>query len=171
MKRVSKQALDPQTDLPTAVEAPLEGLELHQALQALVGVAQLESVDVVEVAAVRKYGDRPVGQMALPDDCQAIIGAPQYHYPTTASKEGAAVLASIGVQYKDGAGEVYAELQLKIRVQYGFVGLERAPSVHLVAKLAEDLGLHHAWPYLRERLQTLSQWLGLPPVVLPLRKR
>ena len=163
-----KQAIQVETTQTAAVVA---GVDVHAQLRALVGVARLDAVDIVQVAAGRKHVDRPVGAMSAPQEWTIAIGPPQYQFPTVPSSDGAAILVSVTAQCTDGGETVFAEIQVQARVQYAFVGLASAPPPEVLKKFGDDVGIHHAWPYLRDRVQTLSQWLGLPPVVLPLRKR
>lgn len=142
------------------------------ALRDLVARADLETVDTVQLSAERLYVDRVHGgPLSQPDVLQIEIGAPTVRYPTAPEATGAAILVELAVEWRGVNGVAYGRAALTMRVAYRFAGLEQAPLPATLAEFANELGLHHAWPFLRERLRTLSAELGLPPAVLPLRKR
>lgn len=141
-------------------------------LRGLVALSELTGIDVVKVSAERVWADRVHGgSLAEPEEWIVEVSSPAVRCPSEPQTEGAAVLVEVGVVWKGGDGKVYGHAGVSVRVAYGFSGLEVAPTAEVVAQLGRDLGVHHAWPFLRERLRGISAELGLPAVVLPLRKR
>lgn len=141
-------------------------------LRGLVARSELTGVDVVKVSAERTWADRVHGgPLAEPEEWSIDVSAPVVRCPTEPRAEGAAILVEVGAVWRGGDGKAYGQAVVSIRVAYGFSGLAAPPSAEVVAQLGRELGVHHAWPFLRERLRGISAELGLPAVVLPLRKR
>lgn len=144
------------------------GLDLRR----LIAHSELTTIDFVKVSAERTWADRVHGgALAEPQEWVIDVSAPVVRCPAEPRAEGAAILVELGAVWRGGDGETYGHATVTLRVAYGFSGLAAAPSAAVVAQLGSDLGVHHAWPFLRERLRGISVELGLPAVVLPLRKR
>jgi hypothetical protein len=163
-------------DLPTAAE-------VQKQFAALVKAAQLLTIDVVSVHGERRH--LPFAEGKLPDAAE--LPAPDVEmsvrYPINPTATGAAFLADIVVSWRtvspdpeDGQEakkpeQDKARLKVTMRVAYTFKDQAEAPSAELLNVFGREAAMHHAWPYLREKIQSLCLWLGLPPVVLPLRKK
>ena len=140
-------------------------------LNGLVACSELQGVDLVRVAVERSGGDPGLGPLPAPANWHVDVSAAELQVPTKLVAQGVAVIVSVQAAGHDGAGRTFAKAEVAVRVAYTFAGLTVAPEVALVGKFAEELALHHAWPFLRERLRSLSGEFGLPVVVLALRKR
>lgn len=164
----SKQKLAASADAGGAAQLP----PTVEALRALVACSEVQAVDIVRIAVDRNgVGDPGFGPLPVPANWQTSVAVPELQCPMQPSPQGAAVIVSIEATWHDGAGHTFAKAQVAVRVSYQFAGLAVTPSFELVAMLARELGLHHAWPFLREKLRSISGEFGLPAVVLPLRKR
>ena len=64
-----------------------------------------------------------------------------------------------------------ANAGVMFRVAYRLKDVERPLTDAELDAFGDEVALHQAWPFLRERLKSFSTELGLPPLVLPLRQR
>ncbi len=145
---------------------------LAQNVRELVARADLEAVDTVRIVAERLYADRVHGgTLSEASELHIELSPPTVRYPTEPQASGAAILVDLVATWRGPDAVVYGQAALTVRVAYRFLGLDQAPAAKVVEEFANELGLHHAWPFLRERLRTLSAELGLPAAILPLRKR
>ena len=63
-----------------------------------------------------------------------------------------------------------AEIQVVLRLTYTLAGATAPLAEDALLQFANQIALHHAWPFLRERVATACQILGVQAYVLPLRK-
>lgn len=165
-KRAAPEVATP--DKPAAAP-PLDAVERQRLLARLASVSQLTDVDMVKAVAERRYTDRPEGPLTVPPQTTTNTEY-SVQYVTEPSATGTSVLVSATTTWQVPTGERYAVVQAVVRLAYTFSGLAEAPHKEVLGVFANELGAHHAWPFLRERLRTLSGDLNVPPLVLPLRK-
>jgi len=146
----------------------MDPAERQRRLAALAGVSQLTDVDTVEMRGERLYGDRAEGPLSVPDVTDTNTNF-TVHYSNIQSTTGASVLVGAVTQWKTPDGTVYAVVSAKIRLAYTFRDLAEPPALQVLEAFANELGTHHAWPFLRERMRTIAGDLGVAPAVLPLR--
>jgi preprotein translocase subunit SecB len=152
-------------DAPASLEPAWEG-----DVRKLVSAATLESIDLVKVEAQR-FHDGLFDARQLPTAVEYDIEASvELEVAETFQVSGTSVLVGIAVAWKDSNGKQYVTARVTFRAAYSFQGLNVSPPEPLVKIFAQDLALHHVWPFLRERLRTFSVELGMPPLLLPLRK-
>ncbi|MBM4346149.1 MAG: hypothetical protein FJ100_22475, partial [Deltaproteobacteria bacterium] len=134
-------------------------------LKGLVACADLTAVDYVRVQVEREpTWSEDGGPMPEAVAQQTQVGKPELLFPADPVKDGVAVIVQLQVRWGDVAGRTVATAAVAVRVAYRFARLSEAPSVELLGKFAEELALHHAWPFLREKLRALSGEFGLPVV-------
>jgi len=152
---------------------PLDPATLQAGLRDLVAHADLVAVDVVDQRLTRPCADRLEGPLPSPAAWTTTWTLGKTLHPRVPSATGTAVLVEVRATWSDEVAPTVhlAEAHVRVRLAYVFRDLAAAPHEQVLAKFADDLGLHHAWPFLRERLHALGASMGLPPVVLPLRKR
>jgi hypothetical protein len=143
--------------------------EKQMSLSDVVAVAQLATVDLVEILA-RRNSPAGGGHLPLPDTAITVeieISSPKAYHGKQAS-----FLATVRCFWtsKDPSTEKYATASVTHRVAYEFSRDIANADPDVIKAFGEELALHHAWPFLRERLRSLSGEMGLPAVVLPLRK-
>jgi hypothetical protein len=87
-----------------------------------------------------------------------------YRVPNAVSGGGFAVLADIDVSWHSN-GVAVGALGVTLRVAY-------STELHLDAaslmQFGNQVAMHHAWPFLRERVRSLSSEMSLPVVLLPI---
>jgi len=62
-----------------------------------------------------------------------------------------------------------AAAEVQVRVAYAFADESLVIDQETAREFAQKIAQHHAWPYLRHRLQQLCLELGINPVLLPLK--
>ena len=141
----------------------------HSQLVALVGRASLSAVDLVQQAgAIGGIG--PLG--FLPEWPKMDVQVEQQIKVPEAPADQSACLLEFTISWRpigdDSDGAPTAQMKFSFRLMYSFSG--SPPSRDAFEQLASNLGVHHAWPFLRERVRTFAADLSLPPTVLPLRR-
>jgi len=153
-------------------ETALAPEQVQAALRELVAHAELLAIDIVQQEAARPVQAPHEGLLPRSDDWTTAWQLGKTLFPRKPSATGTTVLVEMTATWSsDEVVEPLAHARARARVAYAFRDLEQPPHPQVLAAFADDLGLHHAWPFLRERLHTLGASMGLPPVVLPLRKR
>lgn len=145
------------------------GPELHAKLRALVGAAELVAIDPIRVFAARSLDGGTDEAMPLPSTL-TVDTQFTHRYPKALSKDGTFVLIGLACTFKDADAKVHGETLVELRLAYHFKGLSVPPDEALIDLFAREIAMHHAWPFLRERARSLGVDIGLPPLVLPLRK-
>ena len=139
-------------------------------LAELVGQASLISIDLIQQASNRGHGDATGALTPAPDLHGAITRTTLVpNEPTTEP----ALLLRFDIRWDTSAHpepdcEPFAKAEVIYRVAYRFSG--EAPSFDELVRFGESLGVHHAWPFARAKVQAMSLELGLPVVLLPLHR-
>ena len=139
------------------------GLSLPQLVQR----ARIEAVDVVGVRAERAHASPMAGLLTLPDTLKVSVDVRVQH-PTVMPEERASFVVGVSCRWREPGGKAdLARVDVDVRVAYVFADVAQAPDAAMTKQFATQLAAHHAWPFLRERVRTLSGELGVP-LVLPL---
>ena len=135
-------------------------------LNDLTRAAELKHIDLVGFQGERA---NPVvgGPLQAPDEltfrCKIGVGL-----PNTFPDGSISFVTEANVVWEGGDGEIQAAVTIILRLAYDLRG-EGRPTDDIVNQFATQVVVHHAWPFIRERLRTMSADLGLPPLVLPVR--
>jgi hypothetical protein len=143
-------------------------------------LCRLSRIDTVAAELGRRHLNAPLGP--LPEVTAVPSFALRVRKPQPPPLGGAAFLVDAVVTWGASAeaclqgdvastADAEAYISLTLRVLYDFPDLPSAPDAALVERLGNEAAVHHAWPFVRERLLTMSTSLGLAPFVLPLRHR
>ena len=141
---------------------PSQNLTLVQLVQR----AALESVDVVAFSGERAQTARS-GRLSPPEQAEVTLETSAV-LPKSLEVKGLACVCTMSATWQVG-GQIVARLSFDFRLSYSFVALDVAPPRGLAEAFVEQVALHHAWPFARERMRSASVELGLLPFVLPLR--
>lgn len=134
-------------------------------LRDLVQATQLHAIDIVRNAAWR-LDMTQIGE-ALDHRPAQLEAHVEVSTPPVSREGWLTFLVSIrGRLTRDGT-EV-GQLEASVRLAYQFSGT--APPDALVNAFGESLAVHHAWPYLREKVHTLGMGIGFHLAPLPLRR-
>jgi len=135
----------------------------------LVKVASLTSIDTVDLIAHRAHDRWVGGGVPLPTEFRVDTSL-VVHSPNTSPIDKTSYLVVVGCKWLErGAAEPYGIVEVAIRVAYHFAGLSKAPEIGLLSQFGTEIAVHHAWPFLRERIRSASMEIGLQPAVLPIR--
>jgi hypothetical protein len=154
--RSAAQAADPRQDA---------------ALVEWVQDCRLLEIQLIELRWRRHHADRPAGALAVPADVAVRVYI-ETRYPVRPAPPSWAYLCVAKAAWTSSTaspGDV-AEAEVAFRVAYDFGHRDAPPAEAVVARLGDELALHHAWPYLRERLQAAAAALEMPSLTLPLQK-
>ncbi|MEZ4467875.1 MAG: hypothetical protein R3F60_02115 [bacterium] len=147
-----------------------------EALRGLVGRSSLECIDIVRVHAER--GDMlEIGRgLARPSTEAGLVPRIELSFPPR--QEGGTMTFMVNlladlhedfIAARSGANSRRLGLfAVSARMLYRLEGEQ--PSEALTHQFGRELAVHHAWPFLRERVNTLAQGIGLAPALLPLRR-
>lgn len=132
---------------------------------------RLLDIQLVDLRLRRFHHDVAFGALAVPPDVAVQVHI-ETRYPLKPTLPSWAYLCSAKAMWtsQTTAKPEVAEAEILFRVAYDFGARETLPPAEAVAGLGDALALHHAWPYLRERLQAAAAMLEMPSVTLPLQK-
>jgi hypothetical protein len=140
-------------------------------IETLVQCARLQNINVVGLEASREHSSITAGLLPEPPRGLDVNIQIQTHNPAQPSAESNAFLVTLDCVWVDTKSKVpLARVRVQTRLAYTFTGLGAAPSVQELAAFADGVAVHHAWPFLRERVMTLGLELQMPPVILPIRR-
>lgn len=105
----------------------------------------------------------PLPSISAPSTVTTMVG-----WPKEPSKGGLSFLAAVHCEWRDEEKDLAAKILIEIRVGYSLKDGHALPDEDLAKHFAHEVAMHHAWPFLRERLRVLSGELG-DAVLLPLR--
>ena len=146
-------------------KAPADVVRLRE----FVAAAKLVVIDLVEMEAHREHLSASTLTLPLPPELLTNIRVSGQHQPELLGATGATFLAGLEITWSDKpTGTRLASASVTLRLAYAFDPMPKRPSQELIAAFGKDVAMHHAWPFLRERLDSLSSALGMPKVVLPL---
>ena len=150
------QATDPRSDA-------LLGAWVHD--------CRLLEIQLVDLRLRRFHHDVPSGALTVPADVAVHVHI-ETRYPLSVALPSWAYLCIARVTWTSATADKsnVAEAEIVFRVAYDFGERETPPAAEVVAGLGDALALHHAWPYLRERVQAAAAMLEMPSVTLPLQK-
>ena len=133
----------------------------------LVSFSTLASIDVVSIRAGRDPAFlEPSLEMSEEVQTELTLQAPK-----VPRSEGTSFIVKLECLWvAANESRPVAHVEVALRVAYLFRGLSKAPSGDLLAEFGHQAAVHHAWPFLRERVRALSNELGLPQFLLPLRQ-
>lgn len=137
----------------------------HAAFNALVGRAQIRSVDLAGVEAkvspkhLKNAGDKHKAEVAPPEFRAQFL------------KESSALYCGVRLLLEVGGAGKTAGAVVSVRAEYSLVYHipEDVECTHDGAMLfASRNAVFNAWPYFRELAQSLVARMGMPPVIIPL---
>ncbi len=148
------------------------GVESADILRQLVAGSQLLAIDTLHFVAKRR--DQAAGQLLSPIDSSTAAVESKFEamQPTLPPVDKCSFLVRGMLRFISlGASEQpAAEISIVLRLTYSFAGRTEALSNDELGQFANQVAVHHAWPFMRERVVTACQLIGVPPHVLPLRK-
>lgn len=151
---------------------PASGTERTDLLRQLAAGSQLLAIDTLHFVAKRR--DQAVGQLLSPIDSSTAAVESKFEamQPTLPPVDACSFLVRGLVRFvSHGEGEQpAAEISIVLRLTYSFAGRTEPLSNDELGQFANQVAVHHAWPFMRERVVTACQLIGVPPHVLPLRK-
>ena len=145
MKRVPREALRPLVDAAQLVSVDLVKGDYARVVEAEAPMSTPRSLDVkvnVNVARRSQYDEGMISFL-----CSAVA--------SWIVADGENAIANAGAMF---------------RIVYRLKGIDRSLSDAEVFTFGDEVALHHAWPFLREKLKSYSVDLGLPPLLLPLQR-
>lgn len=141
-------------------------------LRGLVGASELVAVETVHFHARR--AEHTVGKALPPIDVASVRVEPTFDTlkPVHPPPGSATFLVRGNIKFQPNGdnSDAVAEIQIVLRLTYNFAGQTAALPDDSLQQFANQIALHHAWPFLRERVATACQILGVQGYVLPLRK-
>jgi hypothetical protein len=142
---------------------------LPETLPGLVAAAELLGIDLVKADYSRvPSGD---GKQGTPRDLEVDIKV-EVARRESYEKEALSYLCTALASWMEPTTSAdIANAGVMFRVAYRLKGIERSLTDAELDAFGDEVALHQAWPFLRERLKSFSIELGLPPLVLPLRQR
>jgi hypothetical protein len=135
-------------------------------VEGLTSRSRLESIDVVRIDLQRAHAV-PFGLLPVVAQLHLAMRS-NVRIPNTLHPEGFAVLAEVELDWHDDDNTPVAALGLTLRLSYTLTEVA-AFDGDVVMRFATQVAMHQAWPFLRERVRSLSCEMGLPPLLLPLR--
>jgi hypothetical protein len=156
----------------TECTEPIVDPRANPELAALARCCRLLAVDLVRIRGERAHEHQVAGPLGLAGPLKVDVEIETAHPGEPPPLTGWAYLVVARCRWSS-VGEpaaAVAEVEVAFRVAYGFEGLAEPPGAALVLRFGQDSAVHHAWPFLRERLRGLSAELGLPGFVLPVRR-
>lgn len=138
-------------------------------LQDLVSRAQLASVEVSRLAVERRFAGSEQISTPMPPALD-IKTSVELFSPTTKQTTVAAFLVSLRTRWlaEEAKEKEVANAWVALRMGYTFAGQEAELTPTTLRAFGEAVVRPQAWPFLRERIFTMSQLAGLPPPILPL---
>jgi hypothetical protein len=133
--------------------------------------SQLVAIDTVHFTAQRldPAPGKPLPTIDL-TSCDVVTEFETFK-PNGQQLEAASFLVRGALRYvPKGGGETLATIEIALRVHYTFASRAEQLTDASLALFANQVALHHAWPFMRERVAAACQIIGIPPYVLPLRK-
>jgi hypothetical protein len=141
-------------------------------LAELVAASKLVSIDVVRVYSERQHGDVTSGPIdwSAPDalvDVQTHLGT-----PAVFADDGIAFICGIKCEWRSGDNDskrILAHVDVSVRIAYDYSAYTGIKTEALIGEFGVRVASHQSWPFLRERVRTMSAELGVPPLLLPLK--
>lgn len=137
-------------------------------MEQLVSQAKLVAIDLVELHADRSHPNVG-GPLSYPPG-MAIDVRVDIALPGEQPAQQASFICAVRCAWKtsNDNDESLAAVAIAFRVAYGFQ-LDEALSNDEARAFGRQVAIHHAWPFLREKVRAVTCELGLPPLLLPLR--
>jgi hypothetical protein len=141
----------------------------QQALIDLVARTELRDVEVIRQVTERKFGGAEGGPSPMPEMTEAHTLV-EVFTPNGEIRDGCAFLVSLRVTWTppQKPKEELAHAWVGLRLIYTFNGQKETIDTGTLRAFGDGVVRNQAWPFLRERVFTLSQLAGLPQIVLPL---
>jgi hypothetical protein len=135
----------------------------------LVARATLTDVEFVRQAAERAFAGASGGSSPMPDR-PTVRPTVEVFTPKGEVRDACAYLVSLRVVWTAGdqSTDELAQVWVVVRMSYTFAEQVEPIDEATLQTFGEGVVRNQAWPFLRERVFTLAQLAGLPPVILPL---
>ncbi|MCA9527023.1 MAG: hypothetical protein KC549_12095 [Myxococcales bacterium] len=145
-----------------------------EVLRDLVGRTTLKAIDIVRVHAERADMFAIGGTLTVSAGHLAVLPQIEVAFPPEQANGSLTVMVNLLAELdpspdrESGERQAFGTVAVSARLLYSLQGAQ--PSAALTHQFGRELAVHHAWPFLRERVNTLAQGIGLAPALLPLRR-